>query len=113
MKTVPKGDVIRLVWDTSALLNIKEGSGYTPAHSLYKDFSDGWLVGPYFNIYPAIAVFEVQASISRMQREGRRMLRDFYILTENSMVYPIDQGLIERAAALYEAPGFSSLRGRT
>jgi hypothetical protein len=113
MRSVPTGDVTRLVWDTSALLNIKEpdGRGYSPGHSLYKDFNDGWLIGPYFNIYPSIAVFEVQASISRLHREGKRMLRDFYIVSENSMVYPIDQDLISRSEKLFDAPGFSALRG--
>lgn len=103
----------RFVWDTSALLNIKEpnGQGYSPGHSFYKDFSDGWLPGPYFNIYPAIAVFELQASVSRVHREGRKMLRDFYIVSENSVVYPIDQELISRCADLFDKPGFSSLRG--
>src|SRR5262249_20213983 len=92
---------------------IKEpnSQGYSPAHSLYKDFSDGWLPGPYFNIYPSIAVFELQASISRLHREGRKMLRDFYIVSDNSTVYPIDQHLIYRSEQLFDAPGFSSLRG--
>jgi len=113
MKPVPKGEVTRFVWDTSALLNIKEPNpqGYSPGHSLYKDFSDGWLPGPYFNIYPSIAVFELQASISRLHREGRKMLRDFYIVSENSTVYPIDQKLIYRCEKLFDAPGFASLRG--
>jgi hypothetical protein len=103
----------KFVWDTSALLNIKQpnAEGYSPGHSLYKDFSDGWLPGPYFNIYPSIAVFELQASISRLHREGRRMLRDFYIVSENSTVYPIDQAFIYRCEKLFDAPGFSSLRG--
>jgi hypothetical protein len=113
LNAVPKGDVVRLVWDTSALLNIKEpdARGYSPGHSLYKDFSDGWLAGPYFNIYPAIAVFEVQASISRIHRDGGKMLRDFYILTARSMVYPVDHDLVQRASPLFSSPGFSSLRG--
>jgi predicted nucleic acid-binding protein len=113
LNAVSNGDVVRLVWDTSALLNIKEPNarGYSPGHSLYKDFSDGWLAGPYFNIYPAIAVFEVQATISRIHRDGGKMLRDFYILTERSMVYPVDHDLIERAGSLLSSPGFSALRG--
>ena len=112
MKELPKGDVTRFVWDTSALLNIKEPNteGYSPGYSLYKDFSDGWL-GPYFNIYPSIAVFELQASISRLHREGRQMLRDFYIVSDESVVYPINQELIYRCKKLFDAPGFSSLRG--
>ena len=66
MTPVPNDpSVKRFVWDTSALLNIKEPNshGYSPGHSFYKDFSDGWLPGPYFNIYPSIAVFELQALI--------------------------------------------------
>jgi predicted nucleic acid-binding protein len=114
MGTVPQGaSTKRFVWDTSALLNIKEpnGQGYSPGYSFYKDFSDGWLPGPYFNIYPSIAVFELQASISRLRREGRTMLREFYVVSENSTVYPIDQGLIYRCESLLDAPGFASLRG--
>jgi predicted nucleic acid-binding protein len=114
MKTVPKNAAIkRFVWDTSALLNIKEpnAEGYSPGHSFYKDFNDGWLPGPYFNIYPSIAVFELQASISRAHREGRKILRDFYIVSDNSTVYPIDQDLVYRCAHLFDQPGFSSLRG--
>jgi predicted nucleic acid-binding protein len=114
MTAVPKDAATkRFVWDTSALLNIKEpnAQGYSPGHSFYKDFNDGWLPGPYFNIYPSIAVFELQASISRAHREGRKMLRDFYIVSDNSIVYPIDQDLIYRCAQLLDQPGFSNLRG--
>jgi hypothetical protein len=114
MVAVPKDAATkRFVWDTSALINIKEpnGDGYSPAHSFYKDFSDGWLPGPYFNIYPSIAAFELQASISRLHREGRKMLRDFYIVSENSTVYTIDQDLIYRCSHLFDKPGFSDLRG--
>lgn len=114
MRAVPRDAATRrFVWDTSALLNIKEpnAQGYSPGHSFYKDFNDGWLPGPYFNIYPLIAVFELQASISRARREGRKMLRDFYIVSENSTVYPIDQDLITRCDHLFVQPGFSSLRG--
>lgn len=114
MSVVPRDAATkRFVWDTSALLNIKESNayGYSPGHSFYKDFSDGWLPGPYFNIYPSIAVFELQASISRLHREGRKMLREFYIVSENSTVYTIDQDLIYRCAHLFDKPGFSALRG--
>ena len=113
MYGVPTGDVMRFVWDTSALLNIKEpdSSGYSPGHSLYKDLTDGWIVGSHFNIYPSIAVYELQASISRHRREGRTILREFYIVSENSVVYPVDQELIYRSEKLFDAPGFSELRG--
>lgn len=113
MQGVPSGDILRLVWDTSALLNIKEPNrdGYSPGHSLYKDLVDGWIIEPYFNIYPSIAVFEVQASISRLHREGGKMLREFYIVSENSVVYSVDNNLIENSRELFAAPGFSQLRG--
>ena len=39
------------------------------------------------------------------------MLRDFYIVSENSTVYTIDQDLIYRCSHLFDQPGFSSLRG--
>ena len=49
----------KLVWDTSAIINIKEPNarGYSPGWSLYKDFNDGWIPGPYLNIFPALALF--------------------------------------------------------
>lgn len=105
--------VRKLVWDTSALLNIKEpnGNGYSPGNSLMKDFSDGWLSGPYQNIFPAIAYFELQASISRKYRNGDKMMREFYILDDHSMVYPIDQALISKSSALTALDGFDRLRG--
>ena len=39
----------KLVWDTSAIMTIKEPDqqGYSPAYSLFKDLSDGWIPGPY------------------------------------------------------------------
>lgn len=39
------------------------------------------------------------------------MLRDFYIVSENSVVYPIDQDLVYRSSDLFGKPGFSKLRG--
>ncbi len=54
----------RFVWDTSAIINIKspDENGYSPAHSFYKDFNDGWIDGPYLNIFPSLVVFEVNAT---------------------------------------------------
>lgn len=103
----------KFVWDTSALLNIKEpdSSGYSPASSLFRDLKDGWIKGPYQNIFPALSIFELQASISRKYREGARLLREFYILDERSVVYSIDKGFMRRAWPLMSEPGFSQLRG--
>jgi hypothetical protein len=105
--------MIKLVWDTSAIINIKESDPtcYSRGHSLYKDFSDGWLSGPYQNIFPSLAVFEVAATVSRMHREGRLILREFYIMDENSILYDVDQDLISKSHHLLAKPGFDQLRG--
>lgn len=103
----------KFVWDTSAILNIKEPdeTGYSPGNSLMKDLSDGWIPGPYQNIFPTIAAFEVDASVSRMHREGKKILREFYIVDENSVIYQIDQALIRRCSDVVTMDGFSILRG--
>ncbi len=103
----------KFVWDTSAILNIKEpnAEGYSPGNSLMKDLSDGWIPGPYMNIFPAIAAFEVDASVSRMHREGKKLLREFYIVDDCAVVYTIDQDLIRRSSELVTMEGFSKLRG--
>jgi predicted nucleic acid-binding protein len=103
----------KLVWDTSALLNIKEPDrrGYSPAGSLFKDFRDGWVSGPYLNIFPAIAFFELQAAISRKHRDGAKILREYYLMGDNEVIYNIDANLISLSAELVSKPGFGSLRG--
>jgi len=101
------------VWDSSAIVNIKEPNrhGYSPGYSLYKDLSDGWIPGPYKNIFPSIAVFEVSATVSRKQREGKRILREFYIMDEHSHIYPIDEAFIKKSYRLLSMDGFCDLRG--
>src|SRR5690348_5509618 len=107
MNTHPR--LKKFVWDTSAILNIKEpnAQGYSPCHSLMKDLSDGWIPRPYRNIFPSIAAFEVDASVSRMHREGKKILRQFYIFDDSSIIYPIDQKLIRRCSDLITMEGFS------
>ncbi len=108
-----KSNLKKFVWDTSALLNIKEPNvnGYSPGYSLFKDLSDGWIPGPYQNIFPAIGAFELNASVSRKHREGKGVLREFYLLDDNSVVYPIDEALIRRSADLVVLDSFAKLRG--
>jgi predicted nucleic acid-binding protein len=103
----------KFVWDTSAIINIKEPNeqGYSPAHSLYKDLSDGWIKGEYLNIFPSLAIFEVSATVSRMHRNGKKILREFYLMDENSILYDIDQDLISKSNELYAKEGFNKLRG--
>jgi hypothetical protein len=103
----------KFVWDTSAIVNIKEPdeNGYSPGHSLFKDLTDGWIPGPYLNIFPSLAVFEVSATVSRMHRDGKRILRDFYLMNENSVLYDVDQSLILKSHDLVAKAGFDQLRG--
>src|SRR2546421_5641342 len=103
----------KFVWDTSAIINIKEPdhNGYSPGYSLIKDLSDGWIPGPYQNIFPTLGVFEVSATVSRMHRDGRKILRDFYLMNENAVLYNIDEALILKANELFVLPGFDKLRG--
>lgn len=105
--------MLKLVWDTSALINLKEpnSAGYSPANSLWKDLSDGWIKGPYRNIIPAISAFEISASVSRINRDGRKMLHEFYIFGENEIVYDIDSSFVRRSAPLFRERGFEELRG--
>ena len=112
-KELTEVQMIKFVWDTSAIINIKEpnSEGYSPGNSLFKDFSDGWISGPYQNIFPSLAVFEVSATVSRMHRDGKRILREFYIRDENSILYDVDQDLISKSYDLLAKQGFDQLRG--
>ena len=86
----------KFVWDTSAIINIKEpnSEGYSPGYSFYKDFNDGWIEGEYQNIFPALAVFEVEATVSKKHRKGQPILREFYLMGENEILYDVNQKLI-------------------
>jgi predicted nucleic acid-binding protein len=103
----------KFVWDSSAIVNIKEPNerGYSPGYSLIKDLSDGWIPGPYLNIFPTLAVFEVSATVSRMHRDGKAILHEFYLLDENSKMYQIDQSLISKTYELFTKSGFDHLHG--
>ncbi|NQU03883.1 MAG: PIN domain-containing protein [Syntrophaceae bacterium] len=103
----------KFVWDTSAIINIKEpnSEGYSPGHSLYKDLSDGWIAGEYLNIFPSLAVFEVSATVSRMHRDGKKILREFYLMDDHSVLYDVDKELILKSNDLFAKTGFEKLRG--
>ena len=105
--------MLKLVWDTSALVNIKEPNerGYSPGHSLWKDLADGWIVGPYKNIIPTIAAFEINAAVSRLHLNGGRMVRDFRLIGPNERLYDIDVRFMKESAELVRMDGFDRLRG--
>ena len=103
----------RFVWDTSAIIDIKKmyGDMHSRPYCLIKDLSDGWIPGPYLNIFPALAVFEVNATVSRMHRNGEKILREFYLMDENAMIYKVDQDFIYKSNELFAKKGFDMLRG--
>lgn len=103
----------RFVWDTSAIIDIKKmyGDMHSRSYGLIKDLSDGWIPGPYQNIFPALAVFEVNATVSRMNRDGERILREFYLMDDNAVMYDLDQDFVYKSAELFTKTGFNMLRG--
>ncbi|WP_369176779.1 hypothetical protein [Candidatus Thiodubiliella endoseptemdiera] len=103
----------KFVWDTSAIVNIKEpnAEGYSPGNSFYEDFNDGWIEGEYLNIFPTLAVFEIQATVSKKHRKGQRILRDFYLMDDNAISYDVNQELITKSIDLFTLDGFNNLQG--
>ena len=69
---------------------------------------DSW---PVPDIFPAIAAFELDATVSKMHRKGKQILRDFFIVNEAARIYPIDQALIQASARLRDQPEFAMLHG--
>jgi hypothetical protein len=103
----------KFVWDTSAIVNLKESDsrGYSPAYSLLMDLSLGIIPGPYLNLFPAFGVFEMSAAVSRRLPNVPSTLREFYRLDENSMSYHVDEKLTRKSHELLAKPGFDQLRG--
>ncbi|MFA0900802.1 hypothetical protein NHG92_18610 [Vibrio cholerae] len=103
----------KFVWDTSAIVNIKESNddGYSPGRSLFKYLSDGWIDIDYQNIFPTLAVFEVNATVSKLARKGKPVLREFYLLDDRALMYDVDQELIRKANQLFTLDGFDKLYG--
>ena len=76
-----------------------------------KDIRDGWIEGPYQNIFPSLAAFEVASTVSKLERKDKPILREFYIFDEHSLLYPIDQDLIYKSSDLFVLDGFKLLQG--
>lgn len=60
---------------------------------------------------PAIFLFEVAATVRRMNRRGMTTLHDFRIMGDSEEIYPIDQEFIHKASPLFHQPGFKDLFG--
>jgi predicted nucleic acid-binding protein len=63
------------------------------------------------HVFPALAWFEVQATLSRIERGGGRVLREMYLLDEKNYVLDIGEAFIQRAVAENLHNRFSTLRG--
>jgi hypothetical protein len=65
----------KYVWDTSALISMARS--HDPFHlsciQFMKEHKDD------VHIFPAIGWFEWQSTLSRIEREGSRVLRDLYV----------------------------------
>lgn len=109
--------MIKFVWDTSAILSIKElnQNGYSPGNSIYKDIDELCFTRKkkYQFIFPSISIFELNSSVSRKHRDGESILRDFYIFNDSSITYPVDQDLLNKChkEELFTKDGFNKLRG--
>lgn len=103
----------KFVWDTSAIVNIKEPNehGYSPGHSFFKDLADGWIDIEHLNIFPTLAIFEVSATLSKLHRKGSSMLREFYLINEHSQLYDVNSNLVDKAHELFTIDGFDKLYG--
>ena len=103
----------KFIWDTSAIVNIKEPNeqGYSPGYSLYKDLADNLLDIEHHNVFPTLAIFEVAATVSKLHRKGKPILREFYLLDEHSSIYDVDQKLVSNSHELFTLNGFSKLQG--
>jgi predicted nucleic acid-binding protein len=97
----------KYVWDTSALISMARSIDpyHLSCYQFIKEHEDD------VHIFPAIAWFEFQASLSRMERAGERILRDLYLLDGKNYVLDINQAFVQTAAELGLHLRFSSLRG--
>lgn len=98
---------MRLVWDTSALLSLVRSAdvNHYAAYSIWEEHRE------HVSIFPALAWFEFQASVSAIRRRGEKAVREMYLLDAKNIVLPLDQSFIERASTALLAERFSNLRG--
>jgi hypothetical protein len=56
-------------------------------------------------------MFEVSAAVSGKLRRGVKILREFYIMGDNEILYPIDQNLLYASNEIVASSGFDKLFG--
>lgn len=97
----------KLLWNASALVAAvnTEDSHHRAAYGFWDDHESC------VHVFPAIAWFEFQATQSRLQGEGRKALRQLYVLDNKNYVLPIDLAFIRRCSEEKLPERFSTLRG--
>lgn len=97
----------KYVWDASALvaaLNSRDAN-HTECYSFWRNHEDA------VYIFPALAWFEFQATQSRALREGKKALRELYILDEKNRIVDVNTELVRASAKAGLHERFSKLRG--
>ena len=97
----------KFVWDASALIATvnSRDPNHIECYSFWEDNKEATF------LFPAIAWFEFQATQSRALREGKKALRELYILDEKNRVVDIDNQLVGDVAKAGLHERFSKLRG--
>lgn len=80
----------KYVWDASALIAAvnSRDANHGECYSFWKNNEEAAY------IFPAVAWFEFQAAQSRIMREGKKALRDLYILDGKNRIVEIDTKLV-------------------
>jgi predicted nucleic acid-binding protein len=98
---------MRLIWDASALVAI-----VTISDAHHHDALAVWVDHKHdVSIFPALAWFEFQATISRLRREKKAASRGLNLLDHKNVVLPIDNDFVRRCAVNKLVERFTTLRG--
>jgi predicted nucleic acid-binding protein len=104
---IPMTQSSKFVWDTSALISAVRS--HDPFHLSCHQFMQEHAQD--IHVFPTIAWFELQATLSRLERDGKRVLRELYLIDEKNYVLDIDIAFIQKASDQNLHIKFSSLRG--
>lgn len=98
---------MKLVWDASALVSLAmmDDANHQAAYDVWEEHRAT------VSIFPALAWFEFQATVSRLSQSGRRRSRELYILDEEDILLPLDQEFLRQCTEMKLAERFPTLRG--
>jgi hypothetical protein len=98
---------MRLVWDTCALVSLVRSadSNHLAAYEIWEEHREQ------VSIFPALAYFEFQATVSAIRRDGGKAIREMYLLDDKNIVLPLDAEFVHRCSDANLADQFPNLRG--